>query len=116
MTKQEAQELMTYLELGWSIPDCTLFVRTTGGEVEVSWIPEQLQLWWNEAIWDETNGVFRSLGLGYVLENPENYSWRKIRGGLEFTWNGLVKDGLQKEPKTTKFFWRKLCDFGIGID
>ena len=112
MTKQEAQELMTYLELGWSIPDCTLFVRTTGGEVEVSWIPEQLQLWWNEAIWDETNGAFRSLGLRSVLENTENYSWKKIRGGFELT----RPDMSGEKPKTERFFWRKLCDFGIGVD
>ena len=107
MTKQEAQELMIYLEMGWSIPDCKLYIEVPGlGEQETRWDLKELTLRWGE-----TKGLI----IGYVLENPENYSWKKIRGGWEFEWNG--NGGKWKhEPKTERFFWRKLCDFGIGID
>ena len=105
MTKQEAQELMTYLEMGWSIPDCKLYIEVPGqGEFEALWNSEELTLKWGP----------RSKGLiiGYILENPENYSWKKIRGGWVFEWNG--KGGKwDHEPKTERFFWRKLCDFGV---
>ena len=105
MTKQEAQELMTYLETGWSIPDCKLYIQVPElGEQETRWDLEELTLRWGES---------KGLIIGYVLENPENYSWKKIRGGWEFEWNG--KGGKwDHEPKSERFFWRKLCDFSIG--
>ena len=104
MTKQEAQELMTYLEEGWSIPDCKLYLEGKGpGELETFWDPGGLTLRW---------GSGKGLFLGYILENPENYSWKKIRGGWEFEWNG--KGGKwDHEPKSERFFWRKPCDFNI---
>lgn len=108
MTKQEAQNLMAYLEMGWSIPRCKLFIEVPGqGEHEVLWNPKELALKWGPRE--------KGLLLGYILENPENYSWKKIRGGWEFEWNGK-SETWEREPKTEKFFWRRLCDFGFGVD
>ena len=111
MTKQEAQELMTYLEMGWSIPDCKLFVELRGKDTEVEWNPRDMELQWDDI---GAESGYRALGIGWVLENPENYSWKKIRGGWEFEWNGRSKCFGEREPKTERFFWRKLCDFSIG--
>lgn len=106
MTKTEAQNLMNYLELGFSIPNCKMFIPSSIGELEVFWEAAEMKLQWNNPT---PEIILEEVDLGYILKNPDLYSWRRIRGGWEFSIN-------MGKVKTYTFYWRRLQDFGIGVD